>query len=1299
MGTFNFDKKKEHEALAEQALKNQDYAAAFYHTTQAAEFTLALAEQCSGKLTQAYLSNANDLMDIAVELKKKAQAAQKQAEKSQANAAAGDAKKSNAPKGAQVDEAEDGEKTDGSEEKGRLAELPSIKLADVAGMEEAKKDIQMSVVEPIRNPGKAKKYGLKPGGGLLLYGLPGTGKTFFAKAVAGELGLPFYVIKSSDIFGKYVGESEANISKIFADARSHEMSIIFIDETNGILTARDGDAHETSKRVVDIILQEVNGIDSDARNPFLLIGATNYPDKIDDAGLDRFQTIIEVDLPVASTRESIIKREFSNMEIPVDAAALTYLAERTEGYSCRELVKLAGLMKKSAAQHEVAGITKAFCEENFKDIHVNYPNIAQGIETFKSRLGLTTQSKKKVTTDVTPKKKDDLAEYPSIKFSDVFGLEKTKQDIRMGFVEPFRNPEQAKKYGLEPGGKSVLLYGLPGTGKTFFAKAVAGELGLPFYTIKSGDIFGKHLGEAEVYIRKLFADARSHEMSIIFIDEVNGILTARDGDAHETGKRVVDIILQETADIDSNARNSFLLIGATNYPDKIDDAVLNRFTLCIETPLPTCSIREAILKREFALMPLPAAPEAFKALATRSEEFSCRELVELAEMMKKRAAQYNVNSLTRQFCEEHFKDIHHNHPTLVRGIEDFKARLESENTAEKTTPAPAEGKKEPPKAPDKHRITFADVKGLAEAKEIVNDALIRPTKYPEVYATLGVIPGNGLLLYGPPGTGKTMFGRAIANELNTEFLPVTLSDLRGKTPLQTADLISSTFAKARACPEGCVLFLDDCEELLSRPGNSKAYGVSQFLNELDGMKYTGGSAKKGKVFVLIATNRPWMIDAAFLRSGRISASVYVGLPETETRKEIIEAALQGIVLAPDVDIERLAELTEGYSCAEIYHALNGGGICNLARTYASRRWVARIEANPQERERVEPVQWADFMQALREVTPTAVRDAERIRKNEEFRAAASSRPQLGNVDQPQKEEEPSELPKRGFAYNVDDGHEISLSTPEVEKLKDFVFLSATIQETPDYKHCAETTFFLYNDKYADCKAFNAYATTAENVHRQYGVDIPGLEETPERPAIVIYDGLNIANTALAAAYLKYNPDWTLVDADSLRVFLADLRNVLYRNEGCITVKELAKLDKKYQLFPADVEILNEIKILASVMSSFVIAHELGHIVYGDIFKSNEGSVYSRNMERSADQFAADVLNGIRDKDIRDFLFLGSALSFITDIALGHVDVNIAVEDEHTHPATLERFRNLLRNAPEAIQQFGITETAFLQCIP
>lgn len=229
-----------------------------------------------------------------------------------------------------------------------------------------------------------------------------------------------------------------------------------------------------------------------------------------------------------------------------------------------------------------------------------------------------------------------------------------------------------------------------------------------------------------------------------------------------------------------------------------------------------------------------------------------------------------------------------------------------------------------------------------------------------------------------------MFGRAIANEMNSEFVAVGLSDVRGKTPLQTVEMISNLFSKARNCVNGCVLFLDDCEELLSRPGNSKAYGVSQFLNELDGLRKT---KENGSVFVLIATNRPWMIDSALLRSGRIGAAIHVGLPDAEARKQILTDALNDVSLGADVDIDKLVELTEGYSGAELFHRTNGGGICNEARKFAARRWIQRRTDNAEKDESSnvnENIVWNDFENALNTVVPVSKRDIELIRKNENF---------------------------------------------------------------------------------------------------------------------------------------------------------------------------------------------------------------------------------------------------------------------------------------------------------------------------
>ncbi|MBR2425112.1 MAG: ATP-binding protein [Lentisphaeria bacterium] len=283
----------------------------------------------------------------------------------------------------------------------------------------------------------------------------------------------------------------------------------------------------------------------------------------------------------------------------------------------------------------------------------------------------------------------------------------------------------------------------------------------------------------------------------------------------------------------------------------------------------------------------------------------------------------------------------------------------------------------------KSDIRLDDVKGLAEAKEIVKDALINPVNHPDIYKTLKVRPGTGLMLFGPPGTGKTMFAKAIANEMNTTFMHVKLNELKSKYVGESEANIANMFKEARS-HEKCVLFLDECESLLRKRGNQKVNMVEQFLVELDGFNPDG----KSQLFVLLATNRPWMIDSAITRSGRISAAVYVDLPCTEAREQIIRSALQDVPLADDVSIEKLVKLTEGFSGAELSHKENGGGVCDEARKFAARRWIERragLDKNSEEYSKVEPVTWADFEQALKSVIPTSVRDAEIIAKNKKFK--------------------------------------------------------------------------------------------------------------------------------------------------------------------------------------------------------------------------------------------------------------------------------------------------------------------------
>lgn len=322
MSNFNYMKKHEHESAAEVAIKHEDFNAAFIHISEAAKYTLALARQCTGDLAKAYLRNANELMDLA--------------EKSRSKAARTD--------GVTVGGGKKQPATSSC-----LVERPSVRLDDVAGMDDVKRQIRLRMIEPLQHPEEAKKHGLKTGGGILMYGPPGTGKTFIAKAVAGELGLPFYTITPADVFGKYVGESENNIRALFAEARKNPLSVVFIDELESIFRKRTADIHETTQKVISVILQELDGV-KDGKNPFLLMGATNAPWLIDEAFLrtGRFDVKAYVGLPDLKARLQIVRNAFKDVKCPIDHDAILYLASATKKCSGADINGIAQTIRQTA---------------------------------------------------------------------------------------------------------------------------------------------------------------------------------------------------------------------------------------------------------------------------------------------------------------------------------------------------------------------------------------------------------------------------------------------------------------------------------------------------------------------------------------------------------------------------------------------------------------------------------------------------------------------------------------------------------------------------------------------------------------------------------------------------------------------------------------------------------------------------------------------------------------------------------------------------------------------------------------
>ena len=244
--SFLSDKKKEHEDAAVAALDKLDYAMAFAHTVKAAEYGLQLARQTEGEVSDAYVEDANSLLDTAKSIKK-------QIGKTATVTADG---KSDSENGSSLGE------------EWLVRDKPNVKLDDVAGLEDVKQALREDIGNAIKHPELYKTFGIAAGGGILLFGPPGTGKTFIAKAVAGELDAAFFSVSGSQIKDKYVGETEKNMRRLFEAADEYKCSVIFIDEAESILKKRS--AEDKVSPVTDFLIL-ADGL-KERKNTLLLLG-------------------------------------------------------------------------------------------------------------------------------------------------------------------------------------------------------------------------------------------------------------------------------------------------------------------------------------------------------------------------------------------------------------------------------------------------------------------------------------------------------------------------------------------------------------------------------------------------------------------------------------------------------------------------------------------------------------------------------------------------------------------------------------------------------------------------------------------------------------------------------------------------------------------------------------------------------------------------------------------------------------------------------------------------------------------
>jgi transitional endoplasmic reticulum ATPase len=220
-----------------------------------------------------------------------------------------------------------------------LVEKPTTRFSDIAGLDPVKEEIKEAIVYPFKYPEEYKYFGVKPGGGILLYGPPGCGKTTLARAAAGECDVIFINLKVSDIKDKYVGESEKNIRDVFETARNHGRAIIFFDEIDALAAERSESSEGHEKSLVSELLAQMNGLTENTDSVLLVLAATNRPWDVDVAlrRAGRFDSTIFIPHPDFPARKKLF--EINLKEKPLTPRVnLDTLANDTSGYASSEII-------------------------------------------------------------------------------------------------------------------------------------------------------------------------------------------------------------------------------------------------------------------------------------------------------------------------------------------------------------------------------------------------------------------------------------------------------------------------------------------------------------------------------------------------------------------------------------------------------------------------------------------------------------------------------------------------------------------------------------------------------------------------------------------------------------------------------------------------------------------------------------------------------------------------------------------------------------------------------------------------
>ena len=692
----------------------------------------------------------------------------------------------------------------------------------------------------LKNLPQALSLGLPLPKGMLLTGAPGTGKTQIARYLAARAGWFFRAISPSEVKSTYQGGSLKNLQEIFTDARDRSPCILFFDEIDSLFPRRENTGNSPEVELVNEFLQQVDGAAQSAAGIFLL-GATNRGDTVDPAVISRLQQTLEVPLPGVRERRIMLEHalETKDWQLAPDVELET-ISRLLEGKSGRDIQGV--LTKVGQAYIQRQGWSS-------KQVILNRADFEKGL---------------------LPPVEIDQSAWSQLILSPE--LKETLKQILERFLRFFRDPIQ----GVTPA-KGMLLYGAPGTGKTQVARVLAKAAGCRFIDLSIAEMRSQYVGEASKKLSQTFERARREAPTILFIDEIDALFPQRESNVSQYEIELINQLLQELDGFRGGATGVFV-VGATNYVERVDNAVRSRLNKVVEIPLPAQPERIAMLQLFAGEMQI--APDVdWSRIARLLEGKSGRDIRQIVSEVGQYASDRLLPDQSLSITMEHFQAV-----------------IQS-------------------KAPQ-GELTWNDI----ILPTPITEELKRLVKLVANYSNLppGINPPKGALLYGQAGTGKTQIARVMASVGQLYFKSYAPADIRSKWVGQSSRNLADVFNQARQ-QSPAILFFDEIESLFPNRGGMGSGDadlenqnlVNQFLQEVDGVSTHGGY-----VFVLGATNYLESIDAA-VRS-RLQKKIAIPLPGIEEIQQMLNRKIHpDWVLAKDVDLQAYANSLIGRSGRDI----------------------------------------------------------------------------------------------------------------------------------------------------------------------------------------------------------------------------------------------------------------------------------------------------------------------------------------------------------------------------------------------